>query len=57
MADISKCFGGECPLKDTCYRFLVPSNDWHQSYLAEPPYKDEKCEHYYETENNNIVGE
>lgn len=57
MADISKCFGGECPLKDTCYRFLVPSNDWHQSYFAEPPYKEEKCEHYYETENNNIVGE
>jgi len=52
MADISKCFGGECPMRDTCYRFLAPSNEWHQSYFAEVPYSEGKCEHYWKTDES-----
>ena len=47
MTDISKCEGTKCPLKETCYRFTAKSSDY-QSYFAEPPIKDGKCEYYWD---------
>lgn len=43
MTDITKCSGEGCPLKETCYRFTAKASDW-QSWFAEVPYKDGKCE-------------
>jgi hypothetical protein len=34
MADISKCSGERCPLRDTCYRYLAKANHDYQTYLA-----------------------
>jgi len=46
MPDISKCTGGDCPLKETCFRYLAKPS-FRQSYFAEPPYTDQGCEHYW----------
>lgn len=51
MADIAKCFGVGCPIKDTCRRYLVPSQERGQSYLSEVPYDNGECEYYWETNN------
>ncbi len=47
MSDISKCSGTNCPLKNSCYRYTASSNSHWQSYLTEVPYKDGKCELYW----------
>lgn len=49
MADITKCTGKNCPLKETCYRFRSPANDMWQSYFVENPYSEEEkdCKYYY----------
>lgn len=45
--DITQCRGTDCPLKDSCYRFTAES-DYYQSFFTEVPYKDGKCEYYWE---------
>lgn len=49
MADISKCTGQNCPLKDTCYRYTSPKSMVWQSYLGKVPYDHTKkeCEFYW----------
>jgi hypothetical protein len=47
MSDITKCKGTDCPVKENCYRFTAKSNDLHQSYFAESPIKDGKCEMFW----------
>jgi hypothetical protein len=32
MSDISKCSLETCPLKEHCYRFTTPANEYQQSY-------------------------
>jgi len=34
MADISKCFGTGCPVKEKCYRYTARANEFRQSYVA-----------------------
>jgi len=34
MSDYSKCFGENCPKKETCLRYLLPSSRF-QSYISE----------------------
>ena len=46
MADITKCSGEGCPLKDMCYRFTATGSDY-QSYFTTPPVKDNKCEMFW----------
>ena len=46
MPDISMCWGNDCPLKEECYRYLAKPC-MLQSYFAEPPYKDGKCDHFW----------
>jgi hypothetical protein len=50
MPDISLCEGGDCPFKETCYRFTAKPNELYQSYFTEPPYneKEKKCDYYWE---------
>jgi len=38
MADITKCSGDNCPIKDKCYRFTAPDSTLLQSYFMEPPF-------------------
>ena len=33
MADISKCEGKGCPIKDKCYRFTAKANDFYQAWI------------------------
>jgi len=46
MADISKCSGHGCELKETCYRYKAPDSHW-QSWFNEVPFKDGKCDYYW----------
>jgi hypothetical protein len=48
MADITKCSGIDCPIKETCYRYTAPVSDWNQSWFCEYPFKDGVCDMYYE---------
>ena len=53
MADISKCTGIGCTMKETCYRFKAKADEYYQAYFSEPPHDgmDEdgntKCEYYW----------
>ena len=51
MADITKCKGTNCPLKESCYRFLAMES-LRQSYFTDVPFKDGKCEHYWKIIGN-----
>lgn len=49
MPDISMCKGGDCPYKNTCYRFTaIPCK--YQTYFSEVPYNfdEEFCQYYWE---------
>lgn len=50
MPDISKCNGTNCPLKESCYRFIAIPSEYGQSYFADTPYNKEenKCEHFWD---------
>ena len=49
MADITMCEGNNCPLKETCKRYLSLVNQYSQSYYMEIPYDFEKeeCDQYW----------
>lgn len=48
MPDIAMCSGGECPIKDNCWRYMAPP-DRYQSYFAPPPFKEkEGCEYFWD---------
>ena len=49
MADITKCDGVGCPLKEKCYRFTAKDNEYGQSYFTETPYNKETktCEYLW----------
>lgn len=38
MADITKCTGDHCPMKDKCYRHTASNSEW-QSWFTTPPGK------------------
>ena len=45
--DITKCTNKDCPLKETCYRWIAPEDEM-QSYCDEwKPDKNRKCEYYW----------
>lgn len=48
MSDITMCEGTDCPMKEKCYRFTAPINEYRQSYFVNVPLKDGECEHYWE---------
>lgn len=56
MADITKCQGQDCPLKNDCYRFTAESNGFRQSYFVKVPVVIEEkmgafCDYFYPVEN------
>ena len=48
MADISKCSGDNCPLKETCYRFTAIADEIWQTYGVFE--YDDGCSYYWKTE-------
>lgn len=34
MADITKCKGINCPVKDSCYRYTAKDSEYRQSYFV-----------------------
>lgn len=49
MPDISMCYGGQCPIKETCYRFKATPNESWQTYFVRAPFKDGACEYHWPT--------
>ena len=56
MADIAKCKDVLCPLKESCYRYNAPINEYHQSYFKDSPrdLKITRCDYYWKM---NIIKE
>lgn len=54
MADISKCRGTDCPMKDKCWRYLAPSSKWQSYFHAESGLNQDKneCENFIEAKEN-----
>jgi hypothetical protein len=50
MADITMCNGGDCPLKEKCYRFKATASAW-QSYFVEAPYSMDGCRYFWPIES------
>jgi hypothetical protein len=51
--DITKCKGDGCPVKERCYRFTAKA-DVYQSYFADIPLKDGKCDEFWGENNQEI---
>ena len=51
MADITKCTGKNCKLKESCFRYTSKANEYRQSYFTEDPIKIDKCDQYLEIIN------
>jgi hypothetical protein len=47
MADIAKCTGKDCKVKESCYRYTAPSSEYWQSWTS-VIIKDGKCDMYWE---------
>ena len=46
MSDITMCDGGNCSLKNGCYRFTAHVNDNWQSYFVHIPFWNGQCEYF-----------
>lgn len=48
--DITHCKGGECPLKEHCYRYkaYLEPYDYPKSVFNDPPYNETQCNYYEE---------
>ena len=53
MADITKCRGDGCPLKEQCYRYTA-RDDSYQYYFTEVPFREGRCDMYWD-ENEEYV--
>lgn len=48
MADITKCTGDYCELKESCYRYKAKDNEYRQAYYIKAPIKNNKCNEYWQ---------
>lgn len=46
MADITKCRGDGCIVKEKCYRYTAKDSSY-QSYFVEVPFREGKCDMYW----------
>lgn len=58
MSDISKCFGENCPLALTCYRYTSPASEFWQAY-GQFTYNEEtkNCEWFWDNKNEYTIKE
>lgn len=56
MADITKCSGEGCKIKETCYRFTAKSKPYRQSFFKSPPCDKggKVCQKYWDNGYKNI---
>lgn len=54
MADISKCVGTNCPLKDNCKRFLAKAGYW-QSYISVMYDASKGCDNFWPVKIKSII--
>lgn len=47
MSDIAMCKGGECPIRENCWRYIAPASRW-QSYIETPPFTEEGCDYFWD---------
>ena len=47
MPDIAMCKGGECPIRENCWRYIAPASRW-QSYIETPPFTEEGCDYFWD---------
>ena len=51
MADITKCKGTGCRVREDCYRYTTPASDWQSWFEVVPVGDDEKgCDMMIDTE-------
>ena len=50
MADITKCEGIGCEVKDKCYRHTAPLNEHRQSFFIESPGINAACDYFWPKE-------
>lgn len=50
-SNITKCTGLDCPIKDTCKRFVKEKDNNYSSYLSNAPFdhKNNRCVHHVDT--------
>jgi hypothetical protein len=51
MADITKCKGEHCLLKEKCYRYTAKDSKYRQAYFMELPIKNGICDMYWGEQN------
>ena len=56
MADITKCEGINCPLKENCFRFTAIES-MYQSYFVDVPFKDNECEMFWGKKSESIFNQ
>jgi hypothetical protein len=56
MADISKCRGIDCPLKERCFRFLAIPSRWQSYFHGESGLSEDKtkCENIIEVDDGDF---
>lgn len=37
-----------CPMKDKCYRYTAPVNEYRQAYFMVVPYEDPECSEFWD---------
>jgi len=57
MSDITKCEGGDCPQKDSCYRFQVAPILPLQNYFIDPPFTKDGCKHFAPMQSHHCISE
>jgi hypothetical protein len=57
MADITKCKGEGCPIKESCYRFTAEASDFRQSYFLTPPFDGKTCDVYWGKHSESIYNQ
>ena len=57
MPDITMCDGGDCPLKQNCYRYLATPSEFRQSYFVNLPYdkQEDTCQHFWDNSLYNQI--
>jgi hypothetical protein len=49
MADITKCTGDYCELRESCYRFKAIENEFRQAYFSKAPnLTSYECDMYWQ---------
>lgn len=48
MADISKCEGKDCPIKEKCYRFTAPAGMMQTYGCFEYDHEKKKCDYFWD---------